>query len=320
VSPIWNPEFFGNTMVVNGRTWPYLDVEPRRYRFRLLNGCNSRFLILKFDDPGVQVWQIGAEGGFLANPVDINAVNNGMILMGPAERADVLVDFSNAIQSEITLLNLGPDEPFGGGVPGVDFDPADPDTTGQVMQFRLESLASRDLSMNPARLTLPDVRPLGGSSYTRKLSLNEEMSEFFDGPVEALLGTLDGSNNPAALKWMDNITENPALNSTETWELYNFTADAHPIHIHLVQFEVVNRQLLAAEEVDEEEVVTLPATPVGDPIPPEAWESGYKDTVIAYPGQVTRIKAKFDKEGLYVWHCHILEHEDNEMMRPYRIG
>jgi len=312
VPPIWNPEFFGNTMVVNGRAWPYLDVKPRRYRLRLLNGCNSRFLILKFSDPNLTFWQIGAEGGFLPKPVQLD-----QLLMAPAERADVIVDFSNATQSEVTLLNLGPDEPFGGGTPGVDFDPADPGTTGQVMQFRVGSSAGRDKSLDPAMLTLPSTGPLGGSTVTRKLSLNEEMSEFFDGPVAALLGTLDGSNNPVALKWMDNITENPALGATETWELYNFTADAHPIHIHLVQFEVVNRQALAT---DAEGVAMAPAQLVGDTIPPEAWESGYKDTVIVYPGQVTRVKAKFDKSGLYVWHCHIVEHEDNEMMRPYYVG
>src|SRR4030095_3796229 len=138
VPPIWNPEFFGNTMVVNGRTWPFLEVEQRRYRFRCLNGCNSRFLILQFSDPRVRVWQIGADGGFLPAPVDINDVNNGMLLMAPAERADVIVDFTNAPGgARIILRTLGPDEPFGGGVPGDDFAPSDPNTTGQVMQFRV---------------------------------------------------------------------------------------------------------------------------------------------------------------------------------------
>jgi bilirubin oxidase len=120
----------------------------------------------------------------------------------------------------------------------------------------------------------------------------------------ALLGTLD-SNGDAVLKhWDDTITENPALNSIEVWEIYNFTADAHPIHIHEVQFQVVNRERF----------------PRGGPRPPERWEAGFKDTVVAYPGEITRVRAKFDLEGLYVWHCHILEHEDHEMMRPYRIG
>ena len=129
VSPIWNPEFFGNCIVVNGRTWPFLDVEPRRYRFRLLNGCQSRFLILKFDDPKVDVWQIGAEGGFLRAPVKVSE-----ILMGPAERADLIVDFSRVkFGTNVTLLNVGPDAPFAGG----GFRRADPRSTGLVMQFRV---------------------------------------------------------------------------------------------------------------------------------------------------------------------------------------
>jgi len=126
ISPIWNPEFFGNTMLVNGRTWPVLTVEPRRYRFRLLNGCNSRFIILKLVTgdptarPGVAalpIWQIGAEGGFLSAAVELNEV-----LMAPAERADVVVDFAGLAEgTEVFLINEGPDEPFGGGVAGNDF-------------------------------------------------------------------------------------------------------------------------------------------------------------------------------------------------------
>jgi spore coat protein A, manganese oxidase len=301
VSPIWNPEFFGNTMVVNGRTWPYLQVEQRRYRFRVLNGCNSRFLILKFDND-LPFWQIGSDGGFLPAPVQL-----GDLLLGPAERADVIVDFTHVpVGAEILLLNLAPDEPFGGGVPGVDFDPADPETTGQVMQLRVIPSTGVDTTRDPARLNLPAFKALGQATQTRQVSLNEEESTFpgFEGPIAALLGTLDSSGSPVPLFWHDPITENPALNSIEEWEMYNFTEDAHPMHIHEVQFQVVNR-----EPID------------GGPArPPESWETGYKDTVIAYPGEITRVKALFDLPGLYVWHCHIVEHEDNEMMRPYFIG
>jgi FtsP/CotA-like multicopper oxidase with cupredoxin domain len=106
------------------------------------------------------------------------------------------------------------------------------------------------------------------------------------------------------------------VGDTETWEFYNFTADAHPMHVHEIAFEVVNRESLV---VDDEETA-VPVQLTGDVRPPEAWESGFKDTVIAYPGEVTRLRAKFDNAGQYVWHCHIVEHEDNEMMRPYRIG
>ena len=131
VSPIWNPEFFGNTIMVNGNTWPFQTVERRRYRFRFLNGCQSRFLILDFSDiPGVEVWQIGNEGGFLAAPVNLTADHGNRLLMGPAERADLIVDFTNVPVGNHVLRNVGPDEPFGGGVPGVDFAVADPDGTG----------------------------------------------------------------------------------------------------------------------------------------------------------------------------------------------
>ncbi len=297
VSPLWNPEFFGNTMVVNGRTWPFLEVEQRRYRFRFLNGCNSRFLILRLDN-GLPFWQLGAEGGFLPASVEL-----GQLLMAPAERADVIVDFSQVpAGTTVTLLNLGPDEPFGGGTPGDDFAPADPNTTGQVMQFRVVAAVGRDPSTPPERLLLPALNPLGPASQTRQLSLNEMMSTYFDGPAAALLGTVE--NGVAVHKmWDDPITENPTFGSTEIWELYNFTEDAHPIHIHMVQFQVVER--VAAN---------------GTVRPPESWETGLKDTVIAYPEEVTRVKARFDLAGLFVWHCHIVEHEDNEMMRPYRVG
>jgi bilirubin oxidase len=118
-----------------------------------------------------------------------------------------------------------------------------------------------------------------------------------------MLGTLNPDGTGKALGWDDPITETVAVNTVEVWEIHNFTADAHPIHIHEVQFEVVDR------------------APFDGPArPAEASESGLKDTVIAYPGEVTRVRALFDRAGLYVWHCHLVEHEDNEMMRPYRIG
>jgi bilirubin oxidase len=299
VSPIWNPEFFGTAMVVNGRTWPSLEVEQRRYRFRLLNGCNSRFLILRHSDD-LPFWQIGSDGGFLPAPVRLE-----QILLGPAERADVIVDFTNVpAGSEIVLRNVGPDEPFGGGMPGVDFPPADPQTTGQVMRLRVVASRHVDTSTPPARLKLPRPPALGAESVTRPLSLNEVDSEVLAdvGPRAALLGTVNGAPRP--LEWRDPITEHPRAGATEVWEFHNFTADAHPMHIHERQFRVVGRRPLAG----------------GPSRPPEPGERGYKDTVIAYPGEITSVKARFGTPGRFVWHCHIVEHEDNEMMRPYQIG
>ncbi len=324
-APYWNPEFFGNTIMVNGNTWPFLAVEQRRYRFRFLNGCQSRFLILDFANiPGVEVWQIGNEGGFLAAPVNITADHGNQLLLGLAERADVIVDFTNVPVGSHILGNVGPDEPFGGGIPGVDFDPADPATTGQVMEFRVVPAVAADPTTPPMFLQLPAIVPLPVETVTRPLALIEKMGMGYDaegneveGPVEALLGTANAGIAVEQL-WADDITENPAVGATEVWEFYNTTGDAHPMHIHEVVFEVVNREML---EVDANGDPVQPLTVVpGTAMPPEPWETGFKDTVTAYPGQVTRVRATFGQPGQYVWHCHIVEHEDNEMMRPFRIG
>ena len=322
-SPIWNPEYFGNTIMVNGNTWPFQVVEQRRYRFRLLNGCQSRFLILDFNEiPGVAVWQIGNEGGFLAAPVNMTADHDNRILMGLAERADIIVDFTNVPPGRHVLANVGPDEPFGGGMPGFDFEIADPATTGQVMEFRVVPAVAADSTTPPQFLGLPAITPLPAAVRTRPLGLIEKAGtgedregEEVEGPIEAVLGTIE-AGLPVEHLWMDPVTENPGVGDTEIWELYNATADAHPMHVHEVTFEVVDREGLVMDDAEPEFPLRTNGTVTG----PEPWETGFKDTVIAYPGQVTRIKATFATPGQYVWHCHIVEHEDNEMMRPYRIG
>jgi spore coat protein A len=317
VSPIWNPEFFGNMMVVNGFTWPYLEVEKKRYRFRFLNGCNSRFLVLKmtmtprsdntdFNTPDHDFWQIGGDQGFLPDAVPLD-----QLLMGPAERADVIVDFSGFdIGDKIYLVNDGPDAPFGGiPTPPLSWpdDISDHASTGLVMMF--EVVNRDDLPMGDLPTSLPAAPALGAKTNTRNVSLNEETAENDvpprDIPVAALLGA---SDTEGGLLWSDPITENPAAAGfdpanppIEEWKIYNFTEDAHPIHVHLVKFEVVGRGADGTQA-------------------PEVWEEGFKDTVIAYPEEITRIKAKYDLPGFYVWHCHIVEHEDNEMMRPYHVG
>jgi bilirubin oxidase len=342
VSPIWNPEFFGNVMVVNGKSWPKMNVQQRRYRLRIVNGDDTRVLILKFaadplDRPsvaakGVQVWQIGADGGFLPKPVKLNEM-----LIAPAERVDLIVDFTNA-SGDVFLINEGPDQPFGGGRAPVDFAFADPSTTGQVMKFTVGPRVGRDASTPPISLTLPARVPLGKANSVRTVSVNEaDSSTVFvvnvDGnivestsadatpmaPTEGLLGSATvnkrtGVITPIWKEWMDDITENPLLGATEIWEIYDFTEDAHPIHLHQVEFEVINREDIAIDPL------TGTAKLAGNITGPEAGETGTKDTVLVYPGRVTRVKAKFDIPGLYVWHCHILSHEDNEMMRPYCVG
>jgi FtsP/CotA-like multicopper oxidase with cupredoxin domain len=192
------------------------------------------------------------------------------------------------------------------------------------MQFRVVPAQSADASTPPSELVLPPREPLPSNGPTREVSLNEVDSQTVlvaaagrsgvirqacgseravpFGPVAALLGTVDEQDAGLPLTWMDSATERPTVGTVETWSIHNFTMDAHPIHLHLVMFEVIER--VGAD---------------GQSRPPEPAESGLKDTVIAYPGEITRIRAHFDREGLYVWHCHIVEHEDNEMMRPLLI-
>ncbi|MEW6668907.1 MAG: multicopper oxidase [Thermodesulfobacteriota bacterium] len=397
ISGIWNPEAFFNTMVVNGTTWPKYEVANARYRLRLLNGCNSRTLNLALfvvtsvgadgvpgtadDTLGEEVpfYQIAAEQGFLPKvvkittgfatplpgdgtiPADVAAPHPSQaLLLMNAERADVIVDFKGmANGTRIRMINTAPDAPFG-GFPDV---PADPSTTGQVMDFIVNTdheCAFDSTTTPPERLVLPAEAQLGNPAVTRKLSLNELMSDQvcveIDGATGAIVGTLfsnppgdpnflatcqatpvgpgniadamgprqaqvgvvatSGGNLLAVPhKWGDAITETPFLNSTELWELYNTTADAHPIHLHLVRFNVVDREDLDATALAAGNLVLTGVTYAAHPA-----EWGYKDTVQSYPGQVTRIKAKFDIAGLYVWHCHIVEHEDNEMMRPFVVS
>jgi FtsP/CotA-like multicopper oxidase with cupredoxin domain len=308
VPPIWVPEFFGNVMVVNGRAWPHCSVEPRRYRLRVLNGCNSRVLILRFADPKVEVWQIGTEGGYLRAPVRLRDVR-----LAPAERADLVVDFSRlAPGSRVTLRNLGPDGPYQGAA---DAEPADPRSSGQVMQFRVVRASGPDPTTPPDRLAMPAIASLA-PGRERPLALVEAMTPAKSGevPHEVALGIFDPVvGRPAGVTmahWADPVTENPALGDTETWAFHNFTGDAHPMHVHDVLFQVVDRRALD------------PTTgrPTGPARPPVPEEDGWKDTVTAYPGEVVRVRMTFSKPGQFVWHCHIVEHEDNEMMRPFRIG
>ncbi|MDX2506295.1 MAG: multicopper oxidase domain-containing protein [Gammaproteobacteria bacterium] len=461
IAPIWNPEAFFNTMVVNGVTWPKLEVAPALYRFRLLNGANSRFLNLAmpvtdalgnptrvkrtipiFEDDGrskkpksrwvdeLRFWQIGAEQSLMPEVV---AVRTGFatagltptkdgkfkneilasdpqqaLLMGLAERADVIVDFRGLPDGTIiTMTNTAPDAPFG-GFPDV---PADPATTGQVVRFVVNDallgasptdelhpavgdpiiidgipvldkkgrplIANKQLLstiLNPATAAtspwdlLVDPAVLGNFTVAvtnptpRELALVEEESALICAdtdllgnvvqlvdyipvagacalktdvtvihptalpfaPKAAVLGTVDPADGSFQVTlWSDPIAtnvnaplvENPdgttsgGGGTAEQWNLWNFTVDGHPIHVHLVKFKVLGRTAIGGG-------ASIITTATGA----QPWENGWKDTVITYPGEVTSLAADFDINGLYVWHCHILEHEDNEMMVPFCVG
>ena len=334
VHPKWIPEFFGDVLLVNGKVWPYLNVEPRKYRFRFLNGAQARFFSLALADrvtgkPGPAFVQIGTDGGYLASPVVLNdptSANSPRLVMAPGERCDVVVDFSAYTSGTEFLLRNTAKAPYPSG------EAPNPQTVGQVMLFRVVPLTTPDASSVPAVLTT--MKRLGDASVTRVMTLNELANE--DGPVTALL---NGMPFDAA------ATEFPTLGTTEMWEIVNMTGDAHPIHIHLVQFQLLNRQnvnmrrYVSAFMAANPELPAATYTPVsvspylrGKPLLPDPNERGWKDTFRMNPGEATRILVRFapqdespafafdaTAEPGYVWHCHILEHEENDMMRPFHL-
>ena len=329
VHPYWVPEFNGNAITVNGRTWPNLNVKRRQYRFRILNGSNARFYNLNLS--GIMPFtQIGSEGGYLPSPVVLDE-----ILSAPAERADVLVDFSNLPVGTTVIMRNTARAPFPTG------DPPDLDTVGQIMQFTV--VAGRRVEPIPLPPTLARIPELVPNAPARTLTLNEVMG--LGGPLEVLL---NGQH------WRSVISEMPRVGSTEDWEIVNLTADTHPIHLHLVQFQLASRQAFDAARYASDWTLLNGEPPLMDPTialgigpyvtlppePPADNETGWKDTVRANPEQVTRIRVRYAPQDAdlseavpginlypfdptygpgYVWHCHILDHEDNEMMRPYRV-
>jgi spore coat protein A, manganese oxidase len=287
------PEFFGDTILVNGKVWPFLEVEPRKYRFRILNGSNARFYTLALSS-GQPFIQIGTDGGLLRKPVRVKR-----IILGPAERADVIIDFSKFKGQTITLKNSAR-APFPGGAP------VNPKTTGLVMQFRVtRPLSGRDTNTVPARLSRITPLSVKQAIKIRNLSLVESTDRF-----GRLLLLLDNK------RWNAPVTEKPLLGSVEIWRLINTTPDTHPIHLHLVRFRILNRQPFDVQHFKKTGKLIF----TGPPVPPAPYERGLKDTVRANPGEVTRFITRFKPfTGEYVWHCHILEHEDHEMMRPFII-
>jgi spore coat protein A, manganese oxidase len=437
--PYWVPEFVGDTIVVNGKTWPFMDVEPRRYTFLFINGSNARTYEMALTDPvsknpGPALWVIGTDGGYLDMPVKIDplAAANNVLPMMSGERYWVIVDFkgyeagvigpNGAAYSGTWILKNNAKTPYPAGA-----SPSG-NTVGRIMQFRVGALTAPDTSYDPASgapLRAPMIRLTSAPvQKTRQLTLNEVMgmpvnaidpvtgvmTAYPGGPLEILVNntkwggerivgvtngnfdmepipgfTLDGTGH-------NYLSELPKEGETEIWEIVNLTADAHPIHLHLVQFQLLNRQNFnvntytaaynAAFPTGFDPVMKMqtmggafipsygPPLPYdgsnllsggklggnpdiglkkkggklvylqGPAMPPLPHESGWKDTVIMFPGQVTRILVRWAPTDIaaitaptnanfnfdprsgnqgYVWHCHIVDHEDNEMMRPDEV-
>jgi spore coat protein A, manganese oxidase len=286
----WIPEVMGDAILVNGKLFPYLDVEPRRYRFRLLNASNSRIYHLSFTEgrstnaspaatSEITFYQIGSDQGLLSAPAPLT-----MLQIAPGERADLIVDFSQHRGAQLMLKS----DAF------------------VVMQIRVSGSKTEDASALPTTLR-PVVKIAESAAVrTRLLTLDEYVNKAGN-PVMQLLN---------ATHWNAPITEKPVLGSTEIWSLINPTNDTHPIHLHLVRFQILDRQPYEPWLYQTKKQLHF----LGPAESPDANEAGWKDTVQAYSRMVTRIIVPFvGFTGRYVWHCHILEHEDNEMMRPYEV-
>jgi spore coat protein A, manganese oxidase len=302
----WIGEYFGDVMLVNGKVWPFLEVEPRMYRLRILNGCNAR--ILSLDIGGVGFWQIGAEGGLWDRPVSVDE-----LVLAPAERADVLVDFSRFAGQSIVLKNHRPKKPVSNPAPVLE----------QVMQIRVGTSVTQ-----PGPRAIPASLPgrradLPSPVRTRYITLNEID---VDEPTWFLnLNGVHFDQGP--------VTETPRVGTVEDWVYVNVTGDTHPMHTHLVTFQVVGRTPFDVQAYEEayEGPHGVPGgidpTPfaTGPMEPPDRSERGFKDTVRANPGYFTTVRARFDlptgvsAPQTYVHHCHIVEHEDNDMMRPFAV-
>lgn len=460
--PYMIPESYGDVIVVNGKSWPYMTVQPRRYRFRFLNGCDARFLALSMANeagqsgPGAvpEIWQIGSDGGLLDKPVALSSftpftfnrddttqsvfgsrsILSPKMLMAPGERFDVIVDFSGFAGRTLTVRNEG-NYPFPGGTS------PDPNGDGLVMQFRVKAgLPVKDSSFNPAtpnaqlRRGEDQIVKLANGSGSlgtgvkvnnqRRIVLIEQEHPDTGAPVKVLINNTqyNGETPVGSFKWQTgapvpdtapiangtvNVSEMPQIGSTEVWEFVNLTPDAHPMHIHLVQFQLLNHQILnvGAVRPDQNPANPSPSDPyfsspgyrteayeyswflagsqigtlygggtplpyltpgamggnpdttpylVGNPVPPDPNQVGWKDTIVVMPGTISRFVVRWAPQDLsvadvkpgqnlfpfdpgagmgvkndgfglpggpgYMYHCHILDHEDNDMMRPFVIS
>ena len=274
----WVPEVFGEAHLVNGKLFPYLDVEPRKYRFRILNAANGRFYRLSMS-PETPMHQIGSDQGLLPAPIEV-----ANLQLAPGERADVLIDFAGCRGAKVLLMS----------------------DSFELMQFRVGASRVSDPSALPTTLRAVPRIAEATAVLTRRLTLDEQTNRVAESEGMLLNKT----------PWHMPITEKPVLGTTEIWELVNLTDDVHPIHLHMVKFQILDRR-----RFDGFQYMTAGTLRYTGPVLPiDPNELGWKDTVRVNAKTVTRIIVPFTGyPGRYVWHCHILEHEDNEMMRPFEV-
>ena len=285
----WVSEVYGDVVMANGKLFPYVAVEPRAYRVRLLNASNTRLFRLSLA-PGMHWTQIGSDQGLLPAPAELKDLT-----LACAERVDVILDFREMAGQRVALINQSQ--------PVLEFRVAGrPVTAGSV-----GGPAAGDLHFSvPRQLRTIERIPESAAQVTRSLTLNEYMNL----KTRVMLMLLNGKY------WHDPVTEKPRLDSIEVWNLINTTQDLHPIHLHLVRFQLLERRAFDVDDFLNYGKFHY----VGDPAPPEPGETGWKDTIPAHPETVTRIIIPFaGYPGRYVWHCHLLEHAANEMMRPFEV-
>jgi spore coat protein A len=318
--PSVHPEFFGDTILVDGQAWPALNVEPRWYRFRIVNGSQSRFYNLQLNAGGTKqsqtFYQIGTDTGLLSAPVPLT-----QLLIAPGERADILIDFSTFANQTVIMTNNAKG-PYPKGAP------VDPATTGQIMAFQVSGSNSAIPDATPFARPLNTIpAPVTQGVPVRPLGLFETLDQY--GRLTQKLGSLPLNSNLSTTPIAPSDFEGPGANPTtvqlirnadgsqsvtEQWQVYNTTADTHPIHLHSTSFQIVSRQKFNWKVVDPATGAFIVTALTGRASPPAANEMGWKDTVQMNPGEVTTILVTFDVPGNFVWHCHILEHEEHDMM------
>jgi spore coat protein A len=275
----WIPEFSADGLLINGKIRPYFEVEPRLYRFRALNAANSRFYRLGLSDNSL-ITQIGSDQGFLAAPVQLPSFT-----LAPGERADILIDFTHAAGKTLHLSNGGID----------------------LMEFRVGANAAQAVSYSIPKTIRPIPRtPESSAIVTRTITLHD----YLDPYEHSMMMLLNRKH------WHEPTTEKPRLNTTEIWEFVNLTEDTHPMHLHLVRFQILDRRNFDTTDYFLKKKLRF----TGDPVPPAPNEMGWKDVVQCPSGTITRIIVRFEGfTGKYLYHCHILEHESNDMMRPFEV-